>query len=106
MSENEKCVPCSSSLPPMTIEESRKSLQDLPDWELTQEGKAIERHFGFKNFAQAMEFAVKVGQLAEKMGHHPVLTLGWGFCKVRFKTSKINGLHKNDFVMASHVSRL
>ncbi|EKD82805.1 MAG: hypothetical protein ACD_39C01085G0001, partial [uncultured bacterium] len=30
----------------------------------------------------------------------------WGFCRVRFKTSKINGLHANDFIMAAQVEKL
>lgn len=100
------CVPCSSETEPLGKEACEAYLSGLPEWQLDPEGKEISRRFDFKDFALAMNFAVKVGRLAEEMGHHPVLTIGWGFCKVRFKTSKINGLHKNDFVMATHVNRL
>ncbi|GAB4268725.1 MAG: 4a-hydroxytetrahydrobiopterin dehydratase [Candidatus Rifleibacteriota bacterium] len=102
----EKCVPCSSNLPPLSREECQKYLLNLPGWELDEEAKAISKKFVFKNFISAMEFANKVGDLAEEMGHHPVLTVGWGFCRVKFKTSKINGLHGNDFVMASLVDKI
>lgn len=101
-----KCVPCSSDLPPLDPAKCKEYLGDLPDWELEDDARAIVRKFSFKNFVQAMEFATKVGSLAEEMGHHPVLTIGWGFCRVRFKTSKINGLHANDFVMAGLVDKL
>jgi 4a-hydroxytetrahydrobiopterin dehydratase len=102
----DKCVPCSSDLPPLSPDECKKMISALPEWELDDEAKSISRKFSFKNFVQAMEFAVKVGQLAEEMGHHPVLTVGWGFCRVKFKTNKIDGLHNNDFVMAAHVNEL
>ncbi|MDD2997787.1 MAG: 4a-hydroxytetrahydrobiopterin dehydratase [Candidatus Riflebacteria bacterium] len=101
-----RCVPCSSDVAPLTLEQSQTYLAGLPGWELGEDGRFIVRKFSFENFVQAMDFAVKIGKIAEEMGHHPVLTIGWGFCNVKFKTAKINGLHKNDFVMASHVSQL
>jgi len=106
MEKPTKCVPCSSDLPPLDPAKCQEYLGDLPGWELEDDAHAIVRKFSFKNFVQAMEFATKVGSLAEEMGHHPVLTIGWGFCRVRFKTSKINGLHANDFVMAGLVDKL
>ncbi len=102
----EKCIPCSSDLPPLDKEKCEVYLADLPEWQLDEEAKSIDRKFSFKNFALALRFADKVGELAEEMGHHPVLTVGWGFCRVRFKTAKIGGLHVNDFIMAAHVDEL
>ncbi|MDD3148725.1 MAG: 4a-hydroxytetrahydrobiopterin dehydratase [Candidatus Riflebacteria bacterium] len=106
MTEHRICVPCSTATEPMSREACEACLVGLPEWQLDADAHEIVRKFVFKNFAEAMDFAIKVGRLAEEMGHHPVLTFGWGFCRVKFKTSKINGLHKNDFVMAAHVNRL
>jgi len=106
MTEHRTCVPCSSDAEPLSREACETYLTGLPEWQLDSEAREITRKFVFKDFAGAMSFAVKVGRLADEMGHHPVLTIGWGFCKVKFKTSKINGLHKNDFVMAAHVNHL
>jgi len=102
----EKCIPCSSDFKPLSRDKCVEFLATLPDWELDEEALSISRKFKFKDFKQAILFAEKVGELAEEMGHHPVLTVGWGFCTVKFKTSKINGLHSNDFVMAAHVDQL
>lgn len=101
-----KCEPCNSSMPKLSRDECENYLKDLPEWVLHEEATEISRRFAFKNFVAAMDFAGKVADLAEEIGHHPVLTVGWGFCKVRFKTSKIGGLHKNDFIMASLVNKL
>ncbi|HAE39064.1 MAG TPA: pterin-4-alpha-carbinolamine dehydratase [Candidatus Riflebacteria bacterium] len=106
MNETTKCLPCSSDFKPLARGKCEEYLVALPGWELADEARAIEKKYAFKNFAAAMNFAVKAGDLAEQMGHHPVLTVGWGFCRVRFKTSKINGLHENDFVMAAQVEKL
>lgn len=103
---NQKCVPCSSDFEPLTREKCEQYLTDLPEWLLDDEAKSISRRFRHKNFAQAMAFADHVGRLAEEMGHHPVLTVGWGFCTVKFKTTKIDGLHGNDFIMAAMVDKL
>jgi 4a-hydroxytetrahydrobiopterin dehydratase len=53
-----------------------------------------------------MDFAQKVGGLAEREGHHPDVTFGWGYCTVSFFTHKIKGLHENDFIMAAKVDAL
>jgi 4a-hydroxytetrahydrobiopterin dehydratase len=66
----------------------------------------IERRFRFKEFSSAMEFARKVGELAEREGHHPDIAFGWGYCTVSFQTHKIHGLHENDFIMAAKVNAL
>ena len=78
----------------------------IPGWTLEGETKGIRREFRFRNFAEAMEFARQVGELAETEGHHPDLSVGWGYCTVRFQTHAIRGLHENDFIMAAKVSRL
>jgi len=73
----------------------------IEEWELTESASKIHRTFTFKGFMQAQEFAVKVGTISESEGHHPDITYGWGFCIVLYYTHKINGLHENDFIMAS-----
>jgi 4a-hydroxytetrahydrobiopterin dehydratase len=102
----ESCVPCRSDLPPLTREECEKKLLPLPQWKLDDEARSISRRIACKDFQAALDIACRIGNLAEEMGHHPVLTVGWGFCSVKFKTAKINGLHNNDFVMAAHVDHL
>ena len=67
---------------------------------------AAERKFEFADFAEAMAFVQKVGGLAEREGHHPDVTFGWGYCAVSFHTHKIKGLHENDFIMAAKVDAL
>lgn len=100
------CIPCLGGLLAMPREAAQTFLGQTPGWLLADDALSIHRRFPFKNFVDAMAFAGKIGELAEREGHHPVLTIGWGFCLVVFKTAKIKGLHENDFVMAAKVNAL
>ncbi len=101
-----KCVPCQIGAQPLAPAEAEALLAEVPGWSLVEEATAIQRKFVWPDFAQALAFADRVGRLAEEEGHHPVLTVGWGFCTVRFRTGKIKGLHRNDFIMAARVNAL
>lgn len=100
------CVSCRGGMPPLAEDEAKGYLAKTPGWTLIGGAARIERKFGFKDFASAMEFARKVGLLAEQEGHHPDISFGWGYCAVSFHTHKIHGLHENDFIMAAKVNAL
>lgn len=101
-----KCTPCQGGIPPMTQEAAEKYLHAAPEWELRDNTTRLKRTFKFSNFTDAMNLAHRVGELCEAEGHHPDITIGWGYCRVEFQTHKINGLHENDFIMAAKVNRL
>ena len=62
--------------------------------------------YPFPDFAQALAFTQKVGELAEEERHHPALLTEWGRVTVAWWTHKIRGLHRNDFIMAAKTDRL
>ncbi len=103
-----KCIPCRGDFPPMELEEAHRFLSEIPNWEIVLEGNIprLRRTFRFKNFAEALAFTVKVGEIAEAEGHHPMLITEWGKVTVVWWTHAIRGLHQNDFIMASKVSNL
>lgn len=100
------CTPCQGGIAPLSPAEAESFLPQTPDWNLIDEATKLEKTFKFGNFVDAMHFAQKVGHLAEQQGHHPELTIGWGYCRVLFYTHKINGLHENDFIIAAKVNQL
>jgi 4a-hydroxytetrahydrobiopterin dehydratase len=75
----------------------------LPEWRTEVEGDydKLVRVYRFKDFITALEFANRVGQLAEEVDHHPILTVQWGKVTIEWWTHEIGGLHRNDFVMAA-----
>jgi 4a-hydroxytetrahydrobiopterin dehydratase len=100
------CTPCKGGIPPLTAAEAARFQAQVPTWELGDEAHRIEHTFRFKNFREALAFVQKVGELAEREGHHPDISFGWGYAKVALQTKKIKGLHENDFIMAAKIDRL
>ena len=102
---DKKCVPCRGGTPPMERSKTEELLAQLsPGWRLNPEGH-LERVYPFKNFAQALEFANRVGAVAEAEGHHPDLHIAWGKCRVEIWTHKIQGLTESDFYLAAKADR-
>jgi 4a-hydroxytetrahydrobiopterin dehydratase len=94
--------------PSATRQEVEQWLQQLPGWEvLEREGvPQLERTFKFADFAQALAFTNRVGQLAEEKDHHPTMVTEWGKVTVTWWTHSVGGLHQNDFVMAARTDEL
>lgn len=95
------CTPCRGGVPPLTLAEAQRYLEQAPGWQVVDAGRRIERTFQFKNFKEAMAFVAGIGGLAEREGHHPDISFGWGWAKVSWQTKKVAGLHENDFIMAA-----
>lgn len=99
----QKCEACRSDAPRVTEAEKQELLPVIPDWQVIIEDgvEKLERSFSFKDFAAALAFTNKIGQLAEEEDHHPRITTEWGKVSVCWWTHKIKGLHQNDFIMAA-----
>lgn len=104
----ERCTACRRDSPSVTPEEIAELRPQAPDWELidTDGVPKLDRVFRFSDFAQALEFTNRVGELAEEEGHHPRLTTEWGRVRVTWWTHKIRNLHRNDFVMAAKTGEI
>ena len=83
-------------------------LDHQPGWRSTLEGSAaaIEKTWRFTDFAAAMAFAGHVAALADRLNHHPTLTVGWGVCGVRWTTHDSGGLTARDFDAARQTDLL
>lgn len=102
-----KCAACSGDLPPISEAEIEKLKPQIPDWHLiNEEGLRLQRVYLFSDFKQALDFTQKIGEKAEQEGHHPALLTEWGKVTVTWWTHSLNGLHENDFIMASKSDRI
>ena len=102
------CEVCRVGSPTLTEEEIAYFQSEVPEWKVTEvKGeKRIERNFKFRNFAGALAFTNRVGEEAERQGHHPMICTEWGKVTVSWWTHKIGGLHQNDFIMAAKTDQL
>lgn len=79
-------------------------LQKISNWVFTD--NAIEKHFVFANFSQALAFIVKLGILAEKQNHHPEIWNVYNKVILRLSTHDCNGVSEKDFVLAAAIDLL
>lgn len=101
------CVPCEGGTKPLTRAEFTVYLDQVKDWQIVNDEKAIEHEFTLKNFKGAIEFITKIAAIAEAEGHHPDLLLhDYKKVKVMLSTHAIGGLSVNDFVMAVKIDAL
>ncbi len=100
-----KCLPCTGVTPRLKGAALKKLQRQLKDWKVIK-GHHLAREYKFPNFVKALAFVNRIGTLAEKIGHHPDLELGWGRVGVEIWTHSVNGLTQNDFIFAAKVDRL
>jgi 4a-hydroxytetrahydrobiopterin dehydratase len=96
------CVPCHGGVPRLGGEEITSLLGQLEGWEAVEEHH-IEKEYKFVNFAEALDFINRIGAVAEAEGHHPDLSFGWGYARVRIYTHAIDGLSESDFILAAKI---
>jgi 4a-hydroxytetrahydrobiopterin dehydratase len=101
-----ECVPCKGGIPPLEGEALLRLHSELGNgWQL-EAGHHLDKTYEFSNFVEALEFANRVGTLAEEVNHHPEIRLSWGWVRVILYTHKIDGLTESDFVWAAKADQL
>lgn len=105
---NLHCSPVSATTPRLSAAEILQLKAKLPGWEThTKRGELrLEKSYQFDDFAQALSFTDRVGNLANEENHHPAILTEWGKVTVTWWTHKIKGLHKNDFIMAAKTEQV
>ena len=103
-----KCVPCEGGVPSLDLSEIHKYQKKVDGWDVKKDEKQIyflEKNFKFKNFINSQNFIDKVGKISEKENHHPDISFGWGYAKIKITTHAIEGLSDNDFNLAAKIDQ-
>ena len=101
-----KCVPCRTSVMPVSGERLEELLAQVPNWHRSEDGRTITRTFKFADWAGSADYAFRCAELAEEEGHHPDIHLYWGKVTMVLTTHKIKGLSENDFILATKFDQL
>lgn len=101
-----ECAPCRGGVNPLKGAVLGRWAEELgADWQVVKHHH-LTKSFAFPDFRHALAFTNLVGELAERVGHHPNIELSWGSVVVHVWTHKIDGLAEADFVFAAKVDRL
>lgn len=103
-----RCIACRAGEPILTSSEIDELRTQAPEWQVKQvDGiKRLERIFKLTNILEAFDFTIKISQVAEVEGHHPLIITEWGKATLQWWTHKIGDLHRNDFIIAAKTDLL
>ena len=103
---NLKCSACSGKTPKLSDQEINENLLNIKNWKLNNKREMIYKKVKFKDFKLALTFTNLIGEIAEEEGHHPDISIGYGYCLIMIHTHAINGLSLNDFILASKIDQI
>jgi len=99
------CVPCRGGVPAVVGAELAELHRQLGNsWEVVNEHH-LTKAYTFPDFAEALVFTNRIGDLAEEQGHHPDIHLAWGAVRIEIWTHKIDGLTESDFIFAAKADK-
>jgi|TARA_B100001094_G_scaffold270027_1_gene274642 4a-hydroxytetrahydrobiopterin dehydratase len=104
-----KCIACDGNTIPFDTSEIHKYLKKVDGWDVKKDDDKsyfLEKKYKFQNFIQSQEFINKVSSTAEIEGHHPDISFGWGYAKIKIFTHAIKGLAESDFILAAKIDQL
>ncbi len=102
-----KCVPCEGGVAPLSRAAAEALLKQLAaGWQLAPDNTYITREFKFIDFYRTMSFVNALAHIANIEDHHPDLEVGYHYCRVKYQTHAIGGLHDNDFICAAKADAL
>ncbi len=84
--------------------EIENAIADLPGW--SAENDRLKKRFTFSNFAAALAFVNKAGEIAEKYDHHPDISFGWGYAEFFITTHDRGGITDCDVALAKEIDQI
>jgi 4a-hydroxytetrahydrobiopterin dehydratase len=78
---------------------------DVPSgW--TNDGQALERTFDRGSFNGAIAFVNEVAAVANRLDHHPDITLSWNEVTIRTWSHDVNAITERDAALAREIDAL
>ena len=88
----------------LSPQEILSNLAGLKDWRA--ENDVLSKRFEFGNFAEALDFVNRVGEIAERHDHHPDISFGWGYAEINLTTHDRGGITDFDFAVAREIEEI
>jgi 4a-hydroxytetrahydrobiopterin dehydratase len=89
----------------LSNDEIESRIADLDNgWEL-KDGK-IAKSFQFTNFMGAIEFVNEIARIAERLDHHPIITINWKTVKISLKSFDVDAITKRDIGLAEEIEKV
>jgi 4a-hydroxytetrahydrobiopterin dehydratase len=85
-------------------EQIKRAIEELGrGWELKED--KIIKSFQFPSFMNAIEFVNDVAKIAEKLNHHPIITINWKTVKFSLKSFDVDAITERDINLAKQIEK-
>ena len=84
-------------------QEIDERLSKLEGWQLVED--SIKKDYKLKDFSEAMGFVVKIALEAERVKHHPDITIEYNRVRIVLTTHSEEGLTAKDFDLAEKIEK-
>ncbi len=102
-----RCTPCEGGIAKYSLAEAQAQLGSLSQWQISPDGRKIHKAWQVRNFMAGIDFFRRIAEVAEAENHHPDLHLeGYRHVAVEIWTHAIDGLSRNDFILAANIDAL
>ncbi|HXF09904.1 MAG TPA: 4a-hydroxytetrahydrobiopterin dehydratase [Desulfuromonadaceae bacterium] len=98
-----QCASCDGETPRLEGRQLEDLHKQLGNGWLIVDGHHLEKQFKFPDFKEALAYTNRIGDIAEKQGHHPDIFLTYGEVRLKIFTHKIDGLTESDFILAAQM---
>ena len=89
----------------LSNDEIESKIADLDNgWEL-KDGKIV-KSFQFSSFMDAIEFVNEIAGVAERLDHHPIITINWKTVKFSLKSFDVDAITKRDISLAKEIEKV
>ena len=73
-------------------------------WELKDE--KLVKLFQFPSFIRAIDFVNEIAIIAERLDHHPIITINWKTVKLSLKSFDVDAITNRDIILAKEIQKL
>jgi 4a-hydroxytetrahydrobiopterin dehydratase len=88
----------------LSKDEIEKNIVELDSgWEL-KDGKVV-KSFQFSSFMNAIEFVNEIAKVAERLDHHPIITINWKTVKLSLKSFDVDSITRRDIALAKEIEK-
>ena len=89
----------------LSNDEIESKIADLNNgWKL-KDGKIV-KSFQFSSFMDAIEFVNEIARIAERLDHHPIITINWKTVKLSLKSFDVDAITKRDINLAEEIEKV
>ena len=84
--------------------EIHEKLKEMHGWSYV--GKSIQKRYSLKSFMPAIALVNMIAEAAEKVQHHPAITINYNIVGILLSTHSEGGVTQKDFDLALEIDTL